>query len=374
MNQSTYAVPQNACTLNSALTISVALVMLMLMWSARVSAEPYIAVQQGLACGQCHVNPTGGGMRNLVGNAFAQNVLPAQHVDTGDLVWTGAINNYIAMGGNFRAAASWSNATVAHDSFNTQQARAYLAVSPIPDRVTLYIDELVAPGAAVNQEAWAMYRFDGDRWYLRAGRMTLPFGLRLQEQQAFVIQISGITMDTPDDGIELGYRSGPWDAQFVVSNGTAGGAENNTGKQYTGQVVRIQDRWRIGAGGSYNDDAAQRTAEACLFGGLRTGPVSWLAQIDAVNTQAAGQPQQHLAAALLEANWLVRRGANLKLTAELLDPDRSHSGNLQTRYSVLGEYTPMQYVQLRLGARWRNDNSSVYQAINEAFLEVHVFF
>jgi hypothetical protein len=70
----------------------------------------------------------------------------------------------------------------------------------------------------------------------------------------------------------------------------------------------------------------------------------------------------------------MRRGVNLKLTGELLDPDRSHSANLQTRFSVVGEYTPMQYLQLRLGARWRNDNSSVYQAINEAFLEVHAYF
>src|SRR3977135_3568023 len=74
-------------------------------WSERASAEPYIAVQQGLTCGQCHVNPTGGGLRNVVGNAFAQSVLPAHHVDTGDLVWTGALNNYIAMGRDWRGAA-----------------------------------------------------------------------------------------------------------------------------------------------------------------------------------------------------------------------------------------------------------------------------
>ena len=36
-------------------------------------------------------------------------------------------------------------------------------------------------------------------------------------------------------------------------------------------------------------------------------------------------------------------------TAEVLNPDRRHSGNLQTRFSVGGEYTPMQYLQLRLG-------------------------
>src|SRR5579862_1772204 len=128
-------------------------------WSAVAHAEPYIAVQQGLACGQCHVNPTGGGMRTAVGNAFAQGVLPAQHVDTGDFVWTGAINKYIAMGGDFRAEASWSSDTSDSSTFNVEHARVYLGISLIPDRVLLYIDEQLAPDAAGNREAWAMYRF-----------------------------------------------------------------------------------------------------------------------------------------------------------------------------------------------------------------------
>jgi len=346
----------------------------LLSWSATSRAEPYIAVQQGLACAQCHVNPTGGGLRSVVGNAFAQGVLPAHHVDTGDLVWTGELNKYIAMGADFRAAATWNNATVANDAFNTQQARIYLGISPIPGRVLLYIDEQVAPDAAVNREAWAMYKFGEDKWYLRAGRMTLAYGLRLQDQQAFIRQVTGINMDTPDNGMELGFRSGPWEAEFAISNGSSGGTESNNGKQYTLNLVHIVDRWRVGVAGNYNDDSAQRSSAAGLYGGLRTGPVSWLAEVDAVNVQPAGQPEQKLAAGLLEANWLVRRGANLKLTAELLNPDRSRSGNLETRFSAVAEYTPMQYLQLRLGGRLLDNHSSIYQAVNQAFLEVHAYF
>ncbi len=84
--------------------------------------------------------------------------------------------------------------------------------------------------------------------------------------------------------------------------------------------------------------------------------------------------QQQLAAALLEADWLIRRGINLKLTSEVFNPDRSRSGNLQSRFSIVGEYTPMQYLQLRLGARWMDNQSVIYQAVNQAFLEVHAYF
>lgn len=337
-------------------------------------AEPYLAVQQGLACGACHFNPTGGGMRNAAGNAFAQTVLPAHHVDTGDFVWTGALNPFIATGGDMRADATWTQPASADSAFNLEQARLYLGVTMIPERLAFYIDEQVAPDAAVNREAWAMFRFDAGRWYLRAGRLYLSYGLRLQDQQALVRQVSGISMDTPDNGMELGYLSGPWNLQFAISNGNAGGTESNNGKQYTGSVAFVREGWRIGASGTHNDDSAQRSTGGALFGGLRTGPIAWLAEADLVDAEPGGQPPQHLAAALLEADWRVMPGANLKLTGEWLDPDRGHGGPVDTRFSGVFEYTPIQYLQLRLGVRTLDNHGSQAQTINQGFLEMHAYF
>ena len=61
----------------------------------------------------------------------------------------------------------------------------------------MYIDEQVAPGGALNREAWGMFWSADHTWYVKAGQMYLPFGLRLQDQTAFVKRATGIDMTDP---------------------------------------------------------------------------------------------------------------------------------------------------------------------------------
>jgi hypothetical protein len=345
--------------------------------SAAIRAEPYLAVQQGLKCVQCHVNPTGGGLRNLFGNAFAQTQLAASHIDTGDQQWLGEISKYLAVGADLRGNASQTE--VPHQAsvsqFEVEEARVYLSMSPIPERLAIYIDERVAPGAANNMEAYARYWTANHQWYLKAGQMYLPFGLRLEDDTAFTRQVPGINMTTPDSGVEAGWESGAWSAQLAISNGTAGAEENDDGKQFTSQAVYVASRWRLGAAVSINNaDAGDRHAYG-LFGGLKTGPISWLAEADLVTDDGFAEGERKLVSGLLEGNWLLRQGHNLKVTAELFDPDRDVHEDQQTRWSALYEFTPVQFMQLRAGVRIydgipQNDlqNRKLY------FVQLHGFF
>jgi hypothetical protein len=71
---------------------------------------------------------------------------------------------------------------------------------------------------------------------------------------------------------------------------------------------------------------------------------------------------------LLEANWNYHKGHNLKLTAEMTRPDDEFSDNEQTRLSLVWEYTPIPFLQIRAGARMSDDSDEV------AFLNPQIFF
>jgi hypothetical protein len=344
-------------------------------------AEPYLAVANGYKCGQCHVNPTGGGERTPFGDIFAQTVLPAKHLDTGADVWTGALNRFISIGGDLRYEflAVQQPGVRTSNQFDLEQARVYLEASVIPDRLLVYVDEQVAPGGAVNQEAWGMFWSADHTWYVKGGQMYLPFGLRLQDDTALINQVSGVDMTVPDKGLEVGWEKGHWDAQLAVSNGTAGGSTTSNGKQESLQLQYVETRWRAGLAANFNGADAQGSRDAYgVFGGFRTGPVAWLAELD-IDTNHALPPgpgggQKELAT-LLEANYSPARGNNIKVTYEYRDPDREALDNRQRRWSFVYELTPIQFVQLRMGARlWEGTSTQPDDHMRLYFVELHGFF
>ncbi|HEX4648086.1 MAG TPA: hypothetical protein VH111_04620 [Steroidobacteraceae bacterium] len=345
---------------------------------ASAHAEPYLALGQGAKCSQCHVNPTGGGLRNAFGDVFAQTQMPAGRFDTGADVWAGQITRFLAAGGDLRfdASAQQLAHTPTANGFQMQQTRIYLAASVIPDRLLVYADEQVAPGGALNREAWGLFWSADHTWYLKGGQMYLPFGLRLQDQSAFVKQATGINMTTPDQGVEVGWLKGHWDTQLAVSNGTAGGAATTSGKQASAQVAFVDAAWRLGAALNSNDAAASGSRRAAgLFGGLKTGPVVWLGEADLVDDRSLGNGGVRMLATLIEGDWALARGHNLKITGEYFDPNRRVSHDQRTRWSLLYELTPVQFVQLRAGVRY---SDGIPQLASEHarlyFLELHGFF
>jgi hypothetical protein len=356
--------------------VRIALALLILLPGA-AHAEPYLAARAGFKCVQCHANPTGGGLRNVSGNTYAQTVLPARRLGKDEELWTGVIGKFFGVGGNLRASYQYVDVSgqASTSEFDVDEARLYLDLAAIPGRLSVYIDELVAPGNADNREAHARLWLRESTMYVKAGRLYLPFGWRLEDDSAFVRQVSGIGMTTSDNGVEVGYESGRWTAQLAVSNGTAGGPEEDSGKQITLRAEHVRSAWRAGVSASSNNaDVGDREAFA-VHAAVRTGPVVWLGEADYVKDDALGASGRTLLAALGEANWLVRPGHNLKLTVEYFEPDDDVDEDEQNRYSLVYELAPIEFLQLRIGARiYDGIPQNAQQNREHLFAELHGFF
>ena len=180
-------------------------------------------------------------------------------------------------------------------------------------------------------------------------------------------------MVTPDKGVELGWEHSSWSAQFDVSNGAAN-ANTGSGYEITTQVAYTKPIWRVGIAGSSTQSNIGDRRVGGLFAGLKTGPIAWLAEGDIVRDESLPGGRS-LAAGLLEADWRILKGHNLKLTAEYQDPDRSVSNDQQTRYSIVYEYTPIPFLQLRAGYRHYfgipQNNAQNQQLI---LMELHGYF
>jgi hypothetical protein len=339
-------------------------------------SEPYLAVQQGYKCSSCHVNPTGGALRNEFGIVFAENVMPATLLPSSAPVWTGKLGEFVRLGGDVRA--QWSSTDIPHQDkqqgWELEQARVYGGIDVIPERLSLVIDELVAPDNAETREAYVRYSDPAHGWYVKAGRFYLPFGWRLQDNNAFVRQVSGINMVTPDEGLEVGLETPAWSAQLDYTSG-ATNTGLGSGKQFTGQVAWVQPRGRLGLAGSFTQSDAGDRSMAGVFGGLKTGPVAWLGEVDYIRDAGYPEGTRTLLAALGEADWAFRKGHNLKLTAEYFDPDEHVNEDEKTRWSLVYEYTPLPFLQLRAG--WRRYDGipqNDFDNRRQLFAELHGFF
>lgn len=363
-------------------------------WASHALGEPYFAVREGYKCSQCHSNVTGGGKRNGFGLIYTQTTLPhtvvslttlrklssdAAAPDHGTFVGS-TIADFLSFGGDLRV----ENRTVfaegpleTRNEFNVTEANLYVEANLLGDILTLYVDERLGPGAAGSREIFGLLRLPR-LWnlYLKGGKILLPYGWRLQDDSAFIRDRTGINYANPDTGIEFGIERGPLTFSVAVTNGTAGGSEDNLFKQITLRGEAVFRRWRAGWSFSYNDTDAARRIMYGPFAGLSFGRFTLLGEVDVIEDRDAASGNTVTQVAVFSAlNVLIVRGVNFKLSYEYLDSDVDVDNNARTRLVIGLEPFVTQFFQLRMFYRL---NDSIPQRpgerADEVRLEIHLFY
>ena len=352
--------------------------------SFTIKAEPYLAIKNNLKCAACHVNPNGGGLRNDFGRIYGQNLLPAKasSYDSGKLA---RLTQYLTVGADSRFNGTYQKTAQKSDNtsqgFEISSTQLYLNIE-IPDSgLSLYIDQQVAPGSAINREALVMYQFEQnnlfDGSYLKAGKLFLPYGLRIEDDSAFIRQVTGMNFDNSDNGVEYGVSYKNTSANFYVANGTSQASNNDDSLLYGLRVEHLFSSFRLGMSAVLND-GDQQVQMLNLYGGTQWKNLTFLAEIDYLTLEKSNSfTQQDIKqlVTLAEVNYQWRQGWNFKLTAEFFDPDQDVDEDEQTRYSFITEYTPLSNVQLRLGFRLKQDiPQKPQQNCDMVFIQSHFYF
>ncbi len=173
---------------------------------AAVSAYPQYIAKGYTNCGTCHYSPTGGGLLNSYGHASAEAAIPDVWPvgAVASLRQTIAKNDVTGFDEHGRAALQWDVGVDTRLLFlRTPQAAnappewtaipmlveagAVLALGRVLAYGTVTPRRPLAPGAAWNafsREHWLQVKLDG-AWSLRAGRLVLPFGLRIPDHTEY---------------------------------------------------------------------------------------------------------------------------------------------------------------------------------------------
>ena len=371
--------------------IALVLLALALLAPGSARAEPYLMVRSGAKCSACHTNETGGGKRTAFAHIHGKDIL--QDLDllpipSGLKPFNGEINSYFSLGADLRVR----NTTIFEDhtdgagqvpenrafrrrvtsnEISLDEALLYFQADLYPDIVTLYLDEDVTNGAT-TREAFGLIKgvlpWDS---YLKAGRYFPPFGLRVQDDQAYIRAQTGFTFQNPDEGVEFGIQPGPFSLAYSVTNGQSGDKDvlatfNGYGVFEDIPVVRS-----VIAGGSFARQTNKRSVGA-LYAGSNLWRFSYLGEFDVINDRTSGSATRNDQYATYgELDYLAFDWLNLRGIFEFLKV----AGNRdQTRWAIGAEPFINRVIQPRIQYRINNGPGS-QPGLNkdELWVELHFF-
>jgi hypothetical protein len=258
--------------------------------------------------------------------------------------------------------------TVAVEEINLQ-----LEARLIPDVLAMYVDQTLGPSAAGTREVFALIEQLPADGFIKVGKFFLPYGLRLVDDQEFIRERTGFSYNTPDLGVEFGIEPGPLSLFVSLTNGSQGAGENDDGKQIAGSAALIFRHFRFGASVSRNDAADARRGVVGGFGGFTVGRLTALGEFDFIFDSFATDSLEQFAA-FAEADLLIVRGLNAKLTYGFLDPDADIAENAQVRMRFGVEWFPVPFFQLSGFYNLFQDIPQATTDVDVVSLELHMYF
>ncbi len=379
-------------------------------WSSDAQAYAWM-IREGYAkCTTCHTDPSGGELLNHMGRVQSERLLSADW-GNGDAVTSDAKLLYaldepdeLRVGGSFRMMSIYTMAkdeapsdlatfpmqmdVYAAADFGTLKAGVSVGYASVPEnsahlRGAQLLDKESGPNV-ISRTHWIGADI-GQNWLLRAGRLNLPFGIRLSEHVLYVRDATKTDRESDQShGLALAYTGGHWrgEGMFVLGNyqispddyrerGFVGFAEYIIDPQLAVGVstLILQSAKSLFTG---SQERTIRHAHGPTLRYVPFDPLVVLAELDVLKTTGYGIGYT----GMLNADVELMRGLHAAATFEVLDrglPDGLDegvpgAGEMQWAAWVTAQWFFYTHWDFRVDALLRKDAATALQA------QVHFYF
>ncbi len=359
-----------------------------------LDAVPRFSLMNGASCELCHVNPTGGGLRNDYGlTVFGLDELPMTIMDElSEEVWDGYVSDYIQTGGDFRIQSMvYKNETNELKSpLFPMQSDIYLNFTPSEN--LSFFGRLDLSGKLPG-EVWVLKNdLPGDAW-LKAGKSLPDFGWKSDDHTLYTRGGNlRNTQGLDSDGlflspyvmpamIEAGRKiANGVRATFSIANAFVFGTEPGYGsespadKAYTMKISVIRSYFeQIHTTGMVSYLREKDIRAVSLAGGVAFPLFNWTFDIVSVSNRLSGNRDE--LALFHRLTFIPKQGIHIFSRYEFYDPDRNEKSGALHRIVFGGEFYVSSNVQLILQQRWKMTESddSGFQ-VSEFILQFHYWF
>ncbi len=359
-------------------------------------ALPRFAVLTGAKCQSCHVNPSGGEMRQAFGVQYGREQLPVPEWSKEYSIddFSNLLGNVLGIGADFRTLYFSQKASSAStDAFFQMQGDLYLNFR-VARKVSLFLNK----GLYSGFEAFALLGVLPANGSIKVGKFTPAFGTKLDDHTTYIRTYTGFSpeLSRPElTGLEVNVSPGPITVLGGIFNSTDGfGAAEVSSKAYLGRVEGMfggDGPVHVGLGGNvwYNATVPQSvlqrinlvanvpvagTPKSTIYGGFGSVSVGRLALFGEADWMQlrSDLPTTKSFICYVEGDYPIIQGIAVKLAYDFYDPDVSLKTGSNTRYTAGVEFFPLPGVEVR--PLYRILHGANLDQQNEFDLLLHLYF
>lgn len=350
---------------------------------------PRFALRMGAQCADCHVNPTGGQLRNDGGFKVGKNVLPMFSAHE-EFKADNKIGENIYFGLDYRTQYLYSQEFGKSD-FQKMTGSVYTGVN-VTDKLDIYgrYDFIFQ-----IWEAYAVGHFLPNNSYIKAGTFLPNFGIRIDDHTAYtrggdlgVLFATGISQGLiyepryTETGVELGIYLSDF-AFLTASVGNPHERQFETDPSYTASLQltpTIANSVALLIGGSYSTFKGilaplARTSypKVNMFGGflgIGIDDFTLLGEYDIADDYLVQNSSS--SALMVEAAYQIVKGLEAVVRYDRFDPNTEIDKDDLSRYVIGLDFYPYSFIEILPQYRIQMENPDVD---NDSFvLQFHFYY